>query len=247
MKALGRAARAMATRGPLEVLRAGSRQLVDRVTLSYLWARTFHSRRTFLVGGRRYRYLVRRYNSTWRSERVVEVPVVWDLVEQARGARVLEVGNVLRHYFPVAHHCVDKYERAPGVLNVDVVDYKADPYDLIVSISTLEHVGWDEDPREPGKVLRAIQNLRSLIAPGGRLVVTLPIAFNPYVDESLKEGRIAFDRHLCLRRVSRDNRWEETAWDQAMAARFDTPFRRINAVVIGTIDGPHPRRAASAS
>ena len=39
-----------------------------------------------------------------------------------------------------------------------------DKYDLIVTISTLEHVGWDEEPRDPSKVLRAIENLKSCYA-----------------------------------------------------------------------------------
>ena len=36
------------------------------------------------------------------------------------------------------------------------------PFDLIVAISTLEHVGWDESPRDPAKAPRAVEVLRSL-------------------------------------------------------------------------------------
>lgn len=236
MSPLARVRHAVATRGAAGAVYAALREVAERTTLSSPYARAFRSRRTFRVDGREHRYLIRRYNSTWRSERVVEVPIVWDIVRHSRGARILEVGNVLSHYFPVEHDRVDKYERGPGVINEDVVDYEADPYDLIVSISTLEHVGWDEDPRDPEKVLKAIANLRRLTAPGGRLVITLPMAYNPHVDAHLKEGRISFSRHCCLKRVSRDNRWEQTSWEQAMDARFDTPFRRINAVVVGEID-----------
>ena len=235
---LGRLRRAVAERGLRYAVSAGTREIVDGVASSYAFSSAFHSHRTFVFQGKSYRYLIHRYNSTWRTERVVEVPIVWDIVQQSRGRRILEVGNVLAHYFPVAHDRVDKYERAPGVINEDIVDYRpARPYDLVVSISTLEHVGWDETPRDPAKVLRALENLARLTAPGGRIVVTLPLAYNPNVDAYLKDGRIAFAQRHCLKRISRDNRWEEVDWREVQDARFDTPFRRINALVVG-ITGP---------
>jgi hypothetical protein len=82
------------------------------------------------------------------------------------------VGNVLSHYFSVNHDVVDKYEKAEGVINRDIIDFHpSKEYDLIISISTLEHVGWDEDIsdhkilHDPSKILRAIENLRGLLAP----------------------------------------------------------------------------------
>jgi SAM-dependent methyltransferase len=236
----GRPRQGPGKKGVVGRVRSGLRALSDRVTSSYPWHRLFYSRRTFVFQGERHAYLLHRYNSTWKTERVVEVPIVWEEVRRASGLRVLEVGNVLAHYFPVTHDRVDKYERAPGVVNVDIVDYAAPPYDLIVSISTLEHVGWDEPERDPDKVLRAVANLRALTAPGGRLVITLPIAYNPHVDAHLREGRIPFSQCHYLRRVSRDNRWAEASWDEVKDAQYDTPFRRINALVVGTIDAEPP-------
>ncbi len=44
----------------------------------------------------------------------------------------------------------------------DIVEFvPQDKYDLIISISTLEHVGWDEQPQKPGKLLQAIDHLRA--------------------------------------------------------------------------------------
>jgi hypothetical protein len=233
MSVTSRVRRAVARRGAAGALRAAFREAVDRVSLSYPYARLFRARRSFSAGGERYRYLVRRYNSTWRSERTVEVPIVWGFVRATAPGRVLEVGNVLSHYYPVTHTRLDKYEPGPGVVNQDIVDYDGGPFDLVVSISTLEHVGFDEEPQEPAKVLRALDRLKALTAVGGRLVVTLPIAYNPHVDAHLREGRITFDRWICLKRVSRDNLWAETSREDALAARFDEPYRRINAVVVG--------------
>lgn len=61
-----------------------------------------------------------------------------------------------RSYVPVAHDVVDKYEGAPGVRNVDVLDNEDGDLDYVASISTLEHVGWDEQERDADKALRAL-------------------------------------------------------------------------------------------
>jgi len=63
--------------------------------------------RTFKFQGRHYGYFCHRYNYTWRNERAIEVPIIWKMVEENREGRVLEVGNVLAHYFPVRHDVLD--------------------------------------------------------------------------------------------------------------------------------------------
>jgi hypothetical protein len=231
-----RARRVTAERGVVGAARAGARELRTRLTSSLWYYRVTRGRRTFTYDGRTYRYFFHRYNSTWKTERAVEVPIVRAFLRDRDGRRVLEVGNVLSHYGPVAHDIVDKYERAPGVLNVDIVDYAPlVRYDLIVSISTLEHVGWDEEPRDPAKLLRAVDHLRALLAPGGRALVTLPLAYNPAMDDMLRDSRLRFDHVGCLKRISTDNRWAEVAWADIADARFNEPFRGINGLVVAML------------
>jgi len=234
---VARARRVATERGLAYAARTGASEVGARLTASLPYYRLTKSRRTFSVQGRPYRYFYHRYNATWKTERAVEVPIVWEIVQAHQGRRILEVGNVLSHYFPVAHEIVDKYERAPGVLNLDIVDYQpTESYHLIVSISTLEHVGWDEQPREPEKVLRAIDHLSTLVAPGGLVVMTLPLAYNPAMDELLRAGHLRFSRQICLKRVSADNRWAEVDWPAIAQAEFNRPFRGINGLVIGLND-----------
>ena len=209
---------------------------MSTTTSSHTYARLTLSRREFSFAGRRHRYFVHPYNQTWRNERAVEVPIVWAEVQAHPGAGLLEVGNVLGHYFPVRHDRVDKYERAQGIRNVDIVDFHGGPYDLILSISTLEHVGYDEDTEEPDKPIRAIQHLRTLLSPGGKMVATLPMGYNPSLDQALREGRVPCARSGCLRRISADNRWEEVPFEQVAEARLHHPFRGINGLVVATFD-----------
>ena len=197
--------------------------------------RRFKSGRSFTARGVDYRYFYHAYNQTYCNERAVEIPIVWPIVQRVPPERVLEVGNVLSHYFSTRHDVADKYERAPGVQNADVVDFRpAKAYDLIVSISTLEHVGFNEQPLEPGKPWRAIGHLRRCLSPQGRLVITVPMGYNPHLDRMLESGRIPLDDPLCLCRISRDNRWREASWEEIRHARYGHPYRNANGLVVAT-------------
>lgn len=199
-------------------------------------------RRGFWYGGRRYRYVFRMYNETYNNERAVELPVVWRVVRGAGGKRVLEVGNVLSHYYPIHHVVVDKYEQAPGVLNCDVVEYNpGQPFDLIVSISTLEHVGWDEEPREPGKILVAIEHLTSLLAPGGKLLFTIPLGYHTEFDAHLREGRLRLDEAHYLTRVARPCTWVEVPFEQV---GWSYPGNLLIAMIARPETGTGPKGVA---
>ena len=124
------------------------------------------------------------YHATYTNERAVEIPVAMGLVDKYRGRRILEVGNVLSHYFSFPHVIVDKYEVGPGVTNEDIDEFAtSQKFDLIISISTLEHVGWDETPRDRTKIIKALKNIRNLVNPGGLVMVTLPVGQNPLLDK----------------------------------------------------------------
>ena len=142
--------------------------------------------RRFRFNKRSYRYFYHSYSRTWENERAVEVPIIWSEIKKHEAQRTLEVGNVLSHYYSVHHEIVDKYEKAPGVTNVDIRNFDTSKdYDLIVSISTIEHVAYDEltlegresiefEPLEEA-VRIAIQNLKSHLSQGGEIVVTVTV------------------------------------------------------------------------
>lgn len=144
---------------------------------------------TFTYHGRELNRFDHLYNSTAISERGVEVAVTVDfLANRIPRGGTLEVGNVLQHYedaiefFP--RDVVDLYEIAYGVENIDVFDIRG-PFDTIVSISTLEHVGFDYDPPMPNASgpIMAITHLRSLLTENGVLLVTFGFGFNTDLDE----------------------------------------------------------------
>jgi SAM-dependent methyltransferase len=179
---------------------------------------------TFTLRGERYGYLHRLYKRSWVTERAVEVPVVQRIVDAAEGKRVLEVGHVLGHY---------RRQRADHVV-VDLADLG--PFDLVVAISTVEHVGWDEAPRDPARAPAAVNALADLLAPGGRLVLTVPAGYNPALDEALRSGEIALSDSAALRRVDGTQRWEEVAPADVWSAPYDFLLYSARGVLFAFVD-----------
>lgn len=202
------------------------------------WKRKFLNK-TFTFLGKILEYSTSEYNLTYSNERTIEVPIIWDYVQEYKKLEknILEIGNVLSHYYVVNHDIVDKDENAPGVINQDVIDYKTDKkYDLIVSISTMEHVGHFEVPDswvQPQKILVALQNLESLLAPGGQIIITFGMGYNYLLDAHVKLGNIKFDKMVCMKRISQSNEWKEVDFNEIKNDEYSKPFNASNNVVVG--------------
>jgi hypothetical protein len=202
--------------------------------LIYWYYKNFPS--YFEFQGETYPYFYAMHHTTWKNERCVEIPIVQRYVDAYEGKHILEVGNVMSHYFAINYDIVDKYEKAKGVMNEDVVDFKTlKRYDLIVSISTLEHVGWDETPKDAMKTLQAIENLKGLLAPKGKMIVTLPIGYNSNMDNLIKEGKILFTKEYYLKRIAMD-KWREATWEEVNDAKYNEPFPKSNGLMIGVFE-----------
>ena len=231
-KFLSGIAAAYRKKGGVFVLRSAIKTIVW-----YPYYKKSRASKTFLFRGDAYPYFIHYYNLTWENERTVEVPIIWKIVGEHAGEKILEAGNVLSNYFSVHHDIVDKYEVADGVINQDVCDFQpSQKYDLIVSISTLQHVGWDETPREPMKIPQAIRHLETLLVPRGTLVVTLPLGYNHDLDEMLRKRKIPFTKMYCLKRTSANNEWSEVDWQSIAHAGYDRPFRGANGLVVGVVE-----------
>lgn len=201
---------------------------------------------TFDFLGSSHAYFIHPYHRTWTTERAVEIPIALHALSGLReGADVLEVGNVLSHYpdglrlVPrFRYTVVDKFERAPGVVNEDILEFTPPRrIDLVLSISTLEHVGWDEG-KDPGRWRAAVARLVDSLAARGRLLATMPVGYNPDVDRCLREGKLPFDDVHYLKRISRDNRWREAPLDEVKEAKYGSPYPSANAILVGSLTAP---------
>lgn len=208
---------------------------------AFFWCKYYKLLRrskTFKFQGADYAYFYHNYHETYKNERIVEIPILWKILKEHKGKEILEVGNVLSHYFLVNHEILDKYEKGRGVINQDVVEFNpSKKYDLVISISTLEHVGWDEIPKDGTKILRAVENLKCMLMPKGKIVMTFPLGYNSELDELLDKKMIKFAKVHYLKRISADNEWIESDWRGVVSSKFDSPFSNANGLVIGIIDG----------
>jgi len=204
--------------------------------LAYLFYRLFRRHKVFTFEGKSYKYFYHLYNRTVAGERVVEIPLAKELLGEYFGKKILEVGNVMPHYFKINHDVLDKYEKAKGVINKDVVTFKPKKkYDLILAISTLEHVGYSYgEKKDPDKFLKAVGNLKTLLADGGLLFTTFPIYLNPGIDNLFKKNRMPFDEEYYMKRVSFWNEWEQI--DRKIAEKknnYDSVYANANILFIG--------------
>ena len=203
---------------------------------SLFYFRLSHKGKSFAVGKNRYAYFSHQYNYTWINERAIEIPIFLREVEKNKRKDILEIGNVLTHYFSMHHDVLDKYEKGIGVINKDVEKYKTKKkYDLIISISTLEHVGWDEKKKEKRKIQRSLINLHSMLKKNGKIMFTVPIGHNTFLDESIKNETLNLTKAIYLMRISPNNFWETTTKAKAIKNKYNTPFPNANAVMLGII------------
>jgi hypothetical protein len=198
---------------------------------TYPARRVRSARHSFRLGGREIPYL----SKTIATERRAEVPVGLDFLRSALPTHlVLEVGNVLGPYGAPRREVIDLYERGPGIVNEDIVKFApGHRYDRIVSISTLEHVGFDEPVQESGKFRAALDHLlHDLLTPGGWFLATVPLGYNPEVDRFVLGSAPPGVTITCLRRTSAFNEWSEMAPSAVTPADVVRPFPGASVIAV---------------
>ena len=144
---------------------------------------------------------------------------------------MLEIGNVLSHYFNINRTIVDKYEKSTGIVNTDILDFTSNKkYDLIISISTMEHVGFDEPIKESGKSKKAMLRIVELLNSKGIAVITVPLGYNPEIDSIVKNNDINFTEKYFLKRISKFNLWQETTIEDALKYKYNSKYPAANSV-----------------
>lgn len=189
----------------------------------------------FLFNKNRYNYFIHRYNNTWKNERAIEIPIIKKILDENHNKDILEIGNVMSHYFFLNHDVLDKYEISGGVINKDIVNFKTlKKYDLIIGVSTFEHVGWDEKVKDPGKILKSISNIKQILKKNGKIIFTHPLGYNYVMDKFINKGQIKLSETYFMQRISKDNVWKQYPWKKQII-KYNHPFDYANGIVIGVI------------
>ncbi|MDG6908083.1 MAG: hypothetical protein JRN20_20125 [Nitrososphaerota archaeon] len=101
-----------------------------------------------------------------------------------------------------------------------------------MSISTLEHVGFDETVKDSNKILAAINNLKTLRTDRGSIIVTMPVGYNPILDDLLDAAKFPFSDVYFMKRISKDNRWIQSDWESVRDCKYSKKYPYANAIVI---------------
>lgn len=200
------------------------------------------SNNSFVFRNKEYYYFI--HENSWATERVVEIPIILNYIDMNK--QILEVGNVLSQFVDVKWDIVDKYEMGKGVINEDIVDFRPkEKYDLIISISTLEHVGFNEqvglgelvrsdEEEDNDKIIDAIINLKNnSLKPNGKIIATVPLGYNIKMDKKLFDNKLGFDELFFLKRISKSNEWKEIKKNEVVNAQYGYPFSCANYICVG--------------
>ena len=189
--------------------------------------------------GKEYKYFNHHYNDTKQNERAIEIPIVNEYIKP--GISTLEIGNVLANYYTPQHKIIDLLEKAPNVINEDVSKFHLDEkFDLIFSISTLEHIGYNEgmvcdDPEvDPEKIDRTMENIHKMLSKKGRFIFTIPINYNKELDNKILNNHYSdlfeVEKMLFLNK-NREDDWQEASWNTASARPYNMPPGNANGII----------------
>ena len=106
-------------------------------------------------------------------------------------------------------------------------------FELILSISTFEHIGFDDDASVSSgeKILAAVRHCQGLLTESGRLVLTVPLGYNPDLDRLIVSGTLGVARQSFLVRRG-FSRWEECDLQTALAHPYRHRFPYANSLGI---------------
>lgn len=193
----------------------------------------------FTFRNKEYPYFI--HYRSWASERVIEIPIVMDYIDKNK--KILEVGNVLSQFTNIWWDVVDKYECGERIINEDIIEFKPkEKYDLIISVSTVEHIGFNEDvgggekPKDScniNKTIDVIDNLKKCLKPDGTMVTTIPLGYNKQMDERLDE--LGFNELYFLNRISIMNLWKEVKQNEVIKPQYGYPYPCANYVCVGIV------------
>lgn len=232
--------------GKYLLLQGGIGLLTVKLADAFRWRRTLYLRAILPFKKKAYfeyhdmklAYCASKYNHSDLNERTIEIPIIEHYINLLPHAKVIELGAVLQHYRRVNFLVVDKFEKGKGILNVDIVDFKPKKkFDLLISISTLEHIGFDDDT-DPAKIVKVVNHIRThVLSPTGKAVISFPLGYNPYLDQLIQSKEIKlFDRLEFMERYSHLNYWRMRLRPPVFPVNYNARYNNAQLLGIGFID-----------
>jgi len=172
------------------------------------------------------------YNNPDKNERAVELALAFYFCKKT--PEIVELGAVLPYYINATHSVYDLHDPYKNCIRINLENLNK--YSLVdknvVSISTLEHVGFDnyanQAIRQPtANWANGIKIFEKIQQEAKSYLITLPIGYNSGLDEECKK----LPNAILLKRINEDNDWERTdSWSH----KYNNPFFAANGLCILT-------------
>ena len=241
----------LTTRFIFSLKESGFKNTIRRI-ITYLWRNILcftypvsfcflNKKKSFYFKKRRYFYCREKYNLSWRNERAIEIPIFQRLIRENSKANILEVGCVLKRYKSSTKSnwtIVDKFEKFGNTLNLDIIDYNPrKKFDLILSISTIEHIGLEDGSSEKNKVTKAINHIvTNCLSKNGKFIFSIPIGYNKYLDHKIFSKRIHLSKVYFFKKC-KNNDWVEVDREKVVDCEYNKYYRiGARGLLIGIID-----------
>ena len=192
----------------------------------------------------------------WSDDRAIEIP--WVLSRAAAATCVLDVGtaNAEPAYLEGLHALgaelitVDLAEPADVIADVRELPFEDGRFDLVLCVSTLEHIGRDTEvyavaaERDERGDEIALLELGRVLAPGGRLLVTVPTGRREdqgwqlvrapleWIELFERSGFVVFEDELYLHTTQG---WRTATLAEAEAAHYGHPGPGAGAVLLAEL------------
>jgi hypothetical protein len=148
------------------------------------------------------------YNAAATNERTIELPLGKYFIDKFKN-NIIEVGAVTPYYYECKHKVYDLHDPYKNCIRKDFsmcdIFYKNEN---VLSISTLEHIGFNDYSKQHGRYLKnrwceGFEILKKIVAYSKNYLLTIPIGYNPILDENIKQ----FDtKYIICKRID-NNEW----------------------------------------
>jgi SAM-dependent methyltransferase len=199
----------------------------------------------------------------WSDERAIEIP--WVLSRYAGERRLLDVGTAfaeaayaegLRELGVPKLVTVDLAQPADVIADVRSLPFDDDAFDIVLCVSTLEHVGGDtevysvEATRDDAGDEVALRELHRVLAHDGRLLVSVPTGVAEdqgwqrqrapleWIERFERSGFLVYEDELYVRA---DGSWQSATLAEAERVRYGEGGPGAGAVLLAEL---RPERAS---
>lgn len=182
------------------------------------------------------KYFCHLYNTTYRNERAIELPILDYIINDNLNntTKILEIWNVLSHYKNISlldYTIVDKFDNNKSIIKEDAEFFNNNKlYDLIISISTFEHIWFDDDIKDSNKSLRTFNNMKKLLNDWWKMIITIPVWWNKDIDKKIFDWEFDFNENYYYTK----NKWNwiESTKENTINLKYDIKIPSANWIFI---------------